>query len=62
MKQVPVPVVLNDMARVFMEMVDYTHKNGNGVSERAETLMSTRFCREKIINDIFKKLKKRHEI
>ena len=62
MKQEPVPVVLNDIARVFMEMVDYTHKNGNGVSERAETLMNTRFCREKIINDIFKKLKKRHEI
>ena len=56
------PDDINDIARVFMEMVDYTHKNGNGVSERAETLMSTRFCREKIINDIFKKLKKRHEI
>ena len=58
MKQEPVPVVLNDMAREFMEMVDYTHKNGNGVSERAETLMNTRFCREKIINDILKKIKK----
>lgn len=52
------PDDINDIARVFMEMVDYTHKNGNGVSERAETLMNTRFCREKIINDIFKKLKK----
>ena len=52
------PDDIDDISRVFIEMIDFAKQSGDSVSVKAKSLMNTRFCREKIISFISSNLKK----
>ena len=52
------PNDINDISRVFKEMIDFAKNSGESVRVKAKSLMNTRFCREKIISYISSNLKK----
>ena len=52
------PDDIDDISRIFIEMIDFAKKSGDSVSVKAKSLMNTRFCREKIISFISSNLKK----